>query len=115
MSEPVVICCIVPSKGVFTNAMPLSEYEFTETHADRQVFLFLTCVIASPAQDRSPLNTPHSQTAHTCVHVPFDFKSRQERNELCFPLQTVVSLLILAFTFQVMQRLVRGGTGQACF
>lgn len=26
VSEPVVICCIVPSKGLFTNSMPLSDF-----------------------------------------------------------------------------------------
>lgn len=43
--KPVVICCIVPSKGVFTNSMPSPRLQPAQVKArTTSVFLFLMCL-----------------------------------------------------------------------
>lgn len=55
---------------------------------------------------QSTYHTVKVITANKCIHAPFYFKTRQERNEFCFPLLMFTMPFSLAFMFQVVQILV---------
>lgn len=123
-SENLVLCCIVPSEGVFTNSMPLPIIIINDNNQPTSISVSYLCHSKSFPNSRSAgqwaYHTAAFKTASKCIHAPFCLKTSQER--YVFLIFVANGYDAFSFSFYVssyantcLQKNKSLGMGQACF
>lgn len=108
-SENLVLCCIVPSEGVFTNSMPLPITITNENEQPTSISVSYLCHSNSFPNSRSAGQSAYVKLKLLLNVFMLPSISKLARRDVYFAfflLLMVMMSFILAFMFQVMQILV---------